>query len=149
MTVTLTDLGTKYLHAEFQRLRDECIALAPRGRRMAYVDRAEALLGDLEPEGWYPFAELFRRIKGRWPESYPNPTLRGEEARHDLQLFIQDVSDSADVPAESAGQRVLTARQLAKELRVSTKTIRRWRRQGLVSRKFVFDGHKMLGFLQS
>lgn len=149
MTATQTDLDNTYHHAEFRRLRDECIALTPRGRRVAYVDRAEALLNDLEPDRPYPFAELFRRIKGRWPESYPNRMLRGEEVRHDLHLFIQDVSDSADVRAESAGQRVLTARELAGELRVSTKTIRRWRRQGLVSRKFVFDGHKMLGFLQS
>jgi RNA polymerase primary sigma factor/RNA polymerase sigma factor len=33
--------------------------------------------------------------------------------------------------------------------RVSTKTISRWRQQGLVSRRFMFDGRKRVGFLQS
>ena len=32
---------------------------------------------------------------------------------------------------------------------VSTKTISRWRQQGLVSRRFVFDGRKRVGFLKS
>ena len=33
--------------------------------------------------------------------------------------------------------------------KVSTKTISRWRQQGLVSRRFVFDGRKRVGFLKS
>ena len=33
--------------------------------------------------------------------------------------------------------------------KVSTKTIARWRKQGLISRRFVFDGRKRVGFLAS
>ena len=43
----------------------------------------------------------------------------------------------------------MTIAELAKELNVSAKTISRWRRLGLVSRRFLFDGRKRLGFLQS
>ena len=53
------------------------------------------------------------------------------------------------MPVETAGERVLTVEQLAKQFNVSTKTISRWRRQGLVSRRFVLDGRKRVGFLQS
>ena len=54
------------------------------------------------------------------------------------------------MPASAAGERVLTVDELARQFRVSTKTISRWRQQGLVSRRFVFDGgRKRVGFLQS
>jgi len=43
----------------------------------------------------------------------------------------------------------LTVEELARQFKVSTKTISRWRRQGLVSRRFVLDGRKRVGFLQS
>jgi RNA polymerase primary sigma factor/RNA polymerase sigma factor len=39
--------------------------------------------------------------------------------------------------------------QLAEHLNVSTKTIARWRRQGLASRRFVVDGRTRIGILQS
>ena len=53
------------------------------------------------------------------------------------------------MPADAAGERVLTVEELAKQFNVSTKTISRWRRHGLVSRRFVMDGRKRVGFLQS
>jgi RNA polymerase primary sigma factor/RNA polymerase sigma factor len=43
----------------------------------------------------------------------------------------------------------VTIDELSKRLQVSTKTITRWRKQGLVSRRFVFDGRKRVGFLAS
>ena len=39
--------------------------------------------------------------------------------------------------------------KLSKLFKVSTKTISQWRQQGLVSRRFVFDGGKRVGFLKS
>jgi RNA polymerase primary sigma factor/RNA polymerase sigma factor len=69
---------------------------------------------------------------------------------HDLGLFVEELSDSANIPVEAASERVLTVDDLADKFRVSTKTISRWRDHGLVSRRFVFDGgKKRLGFLQS
>ncbi|HYW80463.1 MAG TPA: sigma-70 family RNA polymerase sigma factor [Thermoguttaceae bacterium] len=47
------------------------------------------------------------------------------------------------------GQPVLTVEELSKTLHVSTKTISRWRQQGLVSCRFVSDGRKRIGFLES
>ena len=44
---------------------------------------------------------------------------------------------------------MLTVDELARHFHVSTKTISRWRQQGLISRRFVFDGRKRVGFLQS
>jgi RNA polymerase sigma factor (sigma-70 family) len=48
------------------------------------------------------------------------------------------------------GEEIYTTEQLADKLRVSTKTIDRWRKRGLNVRKFLFsDGRKRLGFFQS
>ncbi len=52
--------------------------------------------------------------------------------------------------AEEFGQPVHTVEDLSKMFNVSTKTISRWRQQGLVSRKFIFDGgRKRVGFLHT
>ena len=48
-----------------------------------------------------------------------------------------------------SGESVLSVQELARQFNVSTKTINRWRRQGLVSRRFVLDGRRRIGFLQS
>ncbi len=47
------------------------------------------------------------------------------------------------------GERVLTVGELSRSLGVSTKTLARWRRHGLVSCRFVSDGRQRVGFLQS
>jgi RNA polymerase primary sigma factor/RNA polymerase sigma factor len=51
--------------------------------------------------------------------------------------------------ASAPDERLLTLDELAWQLRVSTKTIRRWGRYGLVSRRFVLAGRRRVGFLQS
>ena len=66
-----------------------------------------------------------------------------------MRLFIEDLSDAARVPASAVGEQVLTVDELARQFRVSTKTVSRWRQRGLVSRRFLFDGRKRVGFLQS
>src|SRR5690606_391983 len=83
------------------------------------------------------------------PETAPRDLISGDEARHDLGLFVEDVTDAADLPVEEVAEPVHTVEDLSRMFRVSTKTISRWRQQGLVSRRFLFDGRKRVGFLQS
>jgi RNA polymerase primary sigma factor/RNA polymerase sigma factor len=56
------------------------------------------------------------------------------------------------IPEAACGpttEKVFTVDELSRRLNVSTKTISRWRRQGLVSCRFVSDGRQRVGFLQS
>jgi RNA polymerase primary sigma factor/RNA polymerase sigma factor len=142
-------MHTDYLNPVIRQLRDQQVRFAPREKKLDQVNRAERLLAELEPERTYTYEYLCFRITDYRPESYPGTKLSGEEARHDLRLFVEDVSDAANVAAEAAGERVLTVEELSQMFRVSTKTISRWRQQGLVSRRFRFDGRKRVGFLQS
>ncbi|MEL6894814.1 MAG: sigma-70 family RNA polymerase sigma factor, partial [Planctomycetota bacterium] len=68
---------------------------------------------------------------------------------HDLRLFIEDLTETASVRVEDTEETVYTVDDLAKQFSVSTKTISRWRDQGLVSRRFMMDGRRRVGFLQS
>ncbi len=101
---------------------------------------------DARPVSWQESAvEKNQRL----PESYSKTKVPGQQVSHDLRLLVEDLSDAAAMPSEAAGEEVLTVEELAKKFNVSTKTISRWRQQGLVSRRFVFDGRKRLGFLRS
>lgn len=142
-------MHSDYLNPVLRQLRDQQVRFAPREKKIDQVNRAENLLAELDPKRTYTYEFVCRRITEFKPESYPNLKLSGDEALHDLRLFVEDLSEAADVPAEAAGQRVLTVEELSKLFKVSSKTISRWRQQGLVSRRFVFDGRKRVGFLQS
>ena len=64
-------------------------------------------------------------------------------------MSIDCLNPVVELPASPADERLLTVDELARQFRVSTKTVRRWRRYGLVSRRFLLDGRKRVGFLQS
>jgi RNA polymerase primary sigma factor/RNA polymerase sigma factor len=142
-------MHTEYLTPIIRQLRDQQVRFAPREKKIEQVNRAERLLAELDAGRVYTYEYLCFRITDYRPESFPNLKLSGEDAGHDLRLFVEDLSDAAGVSAASAGERVLTVDELSKMFNVSTKTISRWRQQGLVSRRFVFDGRKRVGFLKS
>jgi RNA polymerase primary sigma factor/RNA polymerase sigma factor len=142
-------MHTDYRYSAIRDLRDQELHFASRERRLAAIRRAEDLLIDADAATEYPCVEVHRALTCRAPQTHLDDWISGQDLRHDLQLLVDDLSDSVAVAAEAAGQRVLTIAQLAKELNVSAKTISRWRRLGLVSRRFLFDGRKRLGFLQS
>ena len=157
-------MNANYANPVLRQLRDQQVRFAPRDQQLEQSKRAERLLSEIEPARTYPYDYLAFRItdarpvswengvaekKQHLPESYGKTKVTGEQASHDLRLLVEDLSDAASIPADSAGEEVLTVEELAKKFNVSTKTISRWRQQGLVSRRFMFDGRKRVGFLRS
>jgi len=139
-----------YQNVALRQIRDQQVKYAPKDRKLEQANRAEKLISELEPEKQYPADYLYYRLTDFRPES-PNTGLlvSGEAAAHDLRLMVEDLSDAADVSVENVPEEVFTVEQLSDRFSVSTKTISRWRKQGLVSRKFLFDGRKRVGFLRS
>ena len=140
----------EYQSPELRELRDQQIRFAPRPKKLQQVEAAERLISrDRSARS---------RIRTNTSAS-ASPAIgrrvgRGTRSRaticvHDLRLFVEDLSDSADMTADNIGEQVLTVEELAKQFNVSTKTISRWRELGLVSRRLVFDGRKRVGFLRS
>jgi RNA polymerase primary sigma factor len=142
-------MHSDYLNPAIRELRDQQVRFAPRDKKMEQVAQAEKLLAELDPLRTYTYEYLCYRITNYRPEDNPHAKFSGSDASHDLRLFVEDVSESANVRAEAAGERVLTIEELAKRFNVSTKTISRWRALGLISRRFVVDGRKRVGFLES
>lgn len=142
-------MHTNYEVPSIRELLDQQARFAPREKKLEQIERAETLLSELDPKRTYTYEYVCFRITDFRPASKPQIKISGESLRHDLLLFIEDLSDAADVDVDAAGSPVLTVEELSKKFNVSTKTISRWRQQGLVSRRFVFDGRKRVGFLQS
>lgn len=142
-------MHTDYLSPAIRQLRDHQVRFAPYEKQIEQADAAEKLLNQLDPKRTYTCEYVCHRVTSNGYESDPDLTFTGREARHDLRLFVEDLSDAARSAASAAGERVLTIDELAREFCVSTKTVSRWRQQGLVSRRFLFDGRKRVGFLQS
>ncbi len=143
-------MHTTYTNSVIKQLCDQQVRFAPRDKKLEQANRAERLLSELDKGRNYSYEYLCYRITDYRPDASPKVTMSGQDAIHDLRLFVEDVWDAADVRVEDVGEPVHTVDELSKMFNVSTKTISRWREQGLVSRRFIFDGRrKRVGFLRS
>jgi RNA polymerase sigma factor (sigma-70 family) len=138
-----------YIHPALRQLADQQIRFAPLDKRIEQINRAEVLLLEIDASKKYPYQFVCFRILDFRPESYPGLLLDGSDLLHDLRRFIEDVSASTRIDSTAAGEPVWTVADLSRNLRVSTKTIHRWRSRGLVSRRFVIGGRTRVGFLKS
>jgi RNA polymerase sigma factor (sigma-70 family) len=138
-----------YRDSMISQLRDQQTRFAPRVKQLQQAVHAEELLGELEVRREYSYDFLCFRITGYRPEKPTRHNIRGVDARHDLRLLVEDLSEAANVGIDEVAEPVHTVDDLSRLFNVSTKTISRWRDQGLVSRLFVVDGRKRVGFLHS
>ena len=134
-----------------RQLADQQVRFSPPTRRQEQLARAEKLLAEIDPGKQYPYQFVCFRITEFRPDSYPDLLIGGEELRHDLWLFIQALGRSLPaLPAEAVEEAVLTVQEVSRQLNVSTKTINRWRRKGLVAGRLVVrNGRRQVGFTRS
>jgi len=132
-----------------KQLTDQQVRYAPVDVRVEQVDKAEQLLLELNPDQQYRYQDLCQRITDFRPSMYPDLIVDGKDAIHDLGLFVEDMSASTSLTAEQAGEPVLTVDDLSQKFNVSTKTVDRWRKRGLVGRRFRFGNRSRIGFLTS
>ena len=64
-------------------------------------------------------------------------------------MFVEDLSATARQAVEQVEEPVLTVDEVSRRYNVSSRTVTRWRRQGLVARRFVIGGRTKVGFLES
>lgn len=138
-----------YQNPALRQLRDQQMRYAPRDVRIQQMERAEQFLSELDPRKDYRYPELCERITSFRSEMYPDLIVTATEAAHDLRCFVEDLSDSVDMPAEAAGEDVWTVDDVSERYNVSKKTVSRWRDRGLVSRRFRFGSKRRVAFLRS
>src|SRR5262249_54326784 len=134
-----------------KQLTDQQVRFAPPARRSQQLARAEKLLAELDAQRQYPYSFVCYRITEYRPETFGDLLIDGRDLAHDLCLFIEALGRKTPAAGvDTVTEPVLTMAEVSRKFNVSTKTITRWRQQGLVGgRRFMLDGKAQVGFVQS
>jgi len=139
-----------YKQQTLKELADQQVRFAPPARRLEQLKRAEQLLAEIDLNRAYPYQFICFRVTDFRSEAYPGLLLPGQDVIHDLGLWINELANSLPaIPVEEVQEPVLTIEQMSKKLNVTTKTIHRWRKRGLIGIPIVANGHRQLGFIPS
>ncbi len=130
-------------------LRDQMIRYTPKDKRLMQIDRAEALMGELDAESTYPFDFVHFRVTGVRPHEASGTSMKGGLWIQDLAQFVEELAERTPMDASQTDQKIWSPEELAERFGVSVRTINRWRSRGLVARRFSIDGKIRLGFLSS
>src|SRR5262245_39704550 len=133
---------TAFKHPALKQLTDQQVRFAPPARRQEQLARAQKLLGEIEPGRPYPYQFICFRITDYRSEMYPDLLVPGADLAHDLALFIEALGGT--VPAAEPADELVSLDELAKQLNVSTRTVRRWRALGLVGRRMLQGGKRQV-----
>jgi len=107
-------------------------------------------LNEIDPSKAYPYQFVCFRVTDYRPDAYPDLVISGDEVIHDIGLFLSQLASSMPaVPVEEVAEPVLTLDEISKKLNVTTKTINRWRKRGLIGLPVLYNGRRHVGFLPS
>ncbi|MBL7134108.1 MAG: sigma-70 family RNA polymerase sigma factor [Phycisphaerae bacterium] len=141
----------KYANKPMEALAAELTAGLKRLRK-GYADAAEGLVQIIQTGREYPYEFVVYRLTGYRPPAAVSgrSPMPGKSLRQDLLWLILDICDSFELSTEDYPEPVYDSPALARRFNVSTKTIQRWRRQGLAARRLSFpDGRRRVAFLES
>ena len=121
---------------------------APEKQRLMQMDACEMLLRIIRPGSAYPFEFICFHITGYRPKSELSAKpLDYKTLIADLAAYVANLSRSMSISSDDLKQRFYTVEDLAKRFKVCSKTIARWRTDGLIGRYLTFpDGRKRLAF---
>ncbi len=127
------------------------LTLSPRRLRMEQLRSIELLLELVEEGRTYPFEFVCYRItKYHKRGATTSASIPGKALISDLVTMAEVISRKANLAVTELDEPFQTHEELAQELQVSTKTIRRWRNRGLLGMRVVFeDGVNRLAFCKS
>ncbi len=137
-----------YALKDIQELEAQ-LNFTPTSVREQQLLNIERLIHELEPDAGYPYEYVCFRITGYRPESDLGKSFPGAVLRKDLCLLLNRVSETVDAKAEEQDEPIYTVEDVKRLCNVSTRTVFRWREQGLVCRKYVFGSRKRTGVRRS
>ncbi len=117
-----------------------------------YVDSAEELSRIIDPAQEYPFDFVLFWLTGYRGGSgeVGEHKLLGADLRKDLLQLMLDVCDHSKLHTSDYAEETYDTPSLAKRFKVSSKTIQRWRDNGLPARRLIFpDGKRRVAFCDS
>jgi RNA polymerase sigma factor (sigma-70 family) len=141
---------SNYKHPALKQLADQQVRFAPPPRRLEQLGRGERLLADISDSKQYPYQFVCYRLTEFRSDAYPDLLISGEELRHDLGLLIAELANSLPaIPVEEVTEPVMTLEEMSEKLHVTTKTLNRWRKRGLIGLPILRNGRRQVGFLPS
>jgi len=126
------------------------LKLSPVRLRLKQLDAAEYVITLIDPQKRYPYEFICNQITGYRPKG-PSAAkaMPGDALIEDLVQLVEDLSSANVLPVGALRMTCWTTEELAGRLKVSTKTICRWRRRGLPGRKLRYpDGTVRMAFLE-
>lgn len=136
-----------YHHASIAGLAHQ-LKLSPVRLRLKQFDATEHLIEIIRPGKSYPYDFVCHHITGYRPKTTtPQKAMPGARLIEDLVQLVEDLSSASPLPAALMPIPCWTTEELAGRLKVSTKTICRWRRRGLAGRRLRYaDGTVRMAF---
>ena len=138
---------TNFKQRSLRELTDQQVRFAPPARRLEQVAKAQLLLAEVEAGRVYPYSYVVFKLTDYRPDDATELLIPGADLKHDLGLFVHKLEQSLPpVPIELIAEPLFTLDEVSKKFHVSTKTVSRWRMQGLLARHVLRDGRKTLAF---
>ncbi len=140
----------KFFNKDLAELTHQ-LTLSPRRLRFDQLRGIELLLELVEPDRVFPYEWVCFHITGYQKRGkQTSPSVPGKALLPDLVTMADVISRRANLAVGELDEPYRTHQELADDLNVSTKTIRRWRNRGLMGIRVVFeDGVNRLAFCQS
>ena len=114
------------------------LAPLPRRLRLRQLDGIERLAELVEPSKAYPYALVCYHVTGyENRRAGADVLLPGDTLLADLSTLAEALSQSAQIVADSLGERYWTVQELVERFGVSSKTLSRWRTRGLIAWRVV------------
>ena len=141
---------SKFLNRDMAELAKQ-LSLSPLRLRLDQIRGVERVLGLIQADQAYPFDFVCYHITGYRKRgtvdashSIPSPALIS-----DLVVLAETITRSSSPAVADLGEPYQSQPEVAESLGVSTKTIRRWRKKGLLGIRVVYeDSVNRLAFLQ-
>ncbi len=140
----------KFFNKDIAELAHQ-LTLSPRRLRAGQILEIDRLTGIVEAEKAYPYEFVCHAItKYHKRGSKTSASIPGKALVSDLVTMAELISRQANLAINEIQGTFCTQQEVADRLKVSTKTVRRWRDRGLMGIRVVFaDGVNRLAFLKS
>ncbi|MDD5134890.1 MAG: sigma-70 family RNA polymerase sigma factor [Phycisphaerae bacterium] len=126
-------------------------SFVPKNQQLKQLAAAEDLYRIVESGREYPYEFICFKITGYRPKHQPGrQTILGAELLRDLPIYILRASARLKLSAGGQREKIYSINTLAEKFNVSARTIERWRKKGLLARKYIFAGNTLqTGFRES
>lgn len=126
-------------------------SFVPKVQQLKQLAAAEELYKIVSPNQEYPFEFVCFKITGFRPKGQTKTEMiAGSELLRDLPVYVFLASARLKLKADQQSEKIYSIGELSKKFNVSKRTIERWRKRGLLCRRYIFSGSTpAIGFSSS